>query len=144
MSAKHRPGQRCDECEGFCLQQVERAPNAGVDMSFRIGQRVRHHDYKGQRVTGVVRALSIDNERGLMVEVTLDAPIIIPARDDMREISIWHQSDQAHEFSPFDERDELIEELVAALQGVVGVADRQTNEFDRARAAIALAMGVAR
>lgn len=36
---------------------------------------------------------------------------------------------------------ELIDELVTALKGVVGVADRDTVEFDAARAAIARATG---
>ncbi len=47
----------------------------------------------------------------------------------------------AHELQPFDDRDELIAEMLAALQGVVCVADRSTAEFDAARAAIAKATG---
>lgn len=89
--------------------------NAGAEISLRIGQRVRHTDYKGQRVTGVVRGLSVDSEQGLMVQCTLDAPIVIPASDGFDDIKIWHQHAQAHEFSPFDERDELIAVLVNAL-----------------------------
>ena len=39
--------------------------------------------------------------------------------------------------------DHQIADLVAALKGVVRVADRQTDEFDAARAAIAKATGSA-
>jgi hypothetical protein len=115
--------------------------DAGVDMSFRIGQRVRHQDYKGKRVTGVVRGLSLDSEQGLMVSIALDAPIVIPESEGIRRIDIWNQHAPAHEFSPFDERDELIAELLASLQGVIAVADRESDEFIRARAAIAKAAG---
>lgn len=118
-------------------------PDAGVDMSFRIGQHVRHRDYRGQRVTGVVRGLSIDSEQGLMVHIALDAPIIIPEGDGFARVELWNQHAPAHEFAPFDERDELIAELVASLRGVVAVADRETDEFIRARAAIAKAGGAA-
>lgn len=119
-----------------------KAADASVEMSFRIGQHVRHRDYKGQRVTGVVRGLSVDSEQGLLVDIVLDAPIVIPAGDGFAAISIYHQHAQAHEFAPFDERDELIAEMLAALQGVVRVADRATAEFDAARAAIAKAAQV--
>lgn len=91
-------------------------PDAGVDMSFRIGRHVRHRDYKGQRVTGVVRGLSIDGEQGLMVSIALDAPIVIPASDSYAEVSIHTQCAPAHEFAPFDERDELMAEMLAALR----------------------------
>lgn len=93
------------------------APTAGFEMSIRIGQRMRHTDYAGRRVTGVVRGLSVDSDSTLQVHVLLDAPIIIPARDeDDREISIWHQHVPAHELTPFDDRDELIAELLQTLQ----------------------------
>jgi hypothetical protein len=117
--------------------------DAGAGMLFRIGQHVRHRDYKGQRVTGVVRSLTIEGDGGLIVGIALDAPIVIPAGDGQRPIDIWNQHAPAHEFSPFDERDELIAEMLAALRGVVAVADRETVEFIRARAAIAKAVGVA-
>jgi hypothetical protein len=90
--------------------------DAGADMSFRIGQHVRHRDYKGERVTGVVRSLELDSERGLMVCIALDAPIVIPAGEGYSETRIWNQHAPAHEFRPFDERDELIAELVSALR----------------------------
>ncbi len=112
----HTPGQQCDRCEGFCLQGAEHRFDAGVEMSFRIGQRVRHQDYKRQRVTGIVRSLSVDGEQGLMVSIVLDAPIVIPEGHGIPEIKIWNQHAKAHEFSPFDERDELVEELLAVAQ----------------------------
>lgn len=86
---------------------------AGIEISLRIGQRVRHRDYMGERVTGEVRGLSIDSERVLHADITLDAPIIIPARNaEDREIRIWHQLVPALELSPFDDRDELIANLM--------------------------------
>lgn len=88
--------------------------DAGVEISLRIGQRVRHRDCKGRRVTGTVRALAIE-DRELMVTIALDEPIVIPASDDIRQIDIYTQHVPAHELAPFDDRDELIAELVAAL-----------------------------
>jgi len=90
--------------------------DAGIEMSIRIGQRVRHQDYQGQRVTGVVRGLSIDEDRALIAAVALDTPIVIPASGDGREIRLQWQNVPAHELAPFDEREELIAELVAALE----------------------------
>lgn len=89
--------------------------SGGIDLSLRIGQRVRHQDYKGQRVTGVIRTIDIDAERGLMVTINLDAPIVIPATEKFREIPIYTQHAPAHEFSPFDERDEVLAALVEAI-----------------------------
>jgi hypothetical protein len=99
--------------------------DAGADMSFRIGQRVRHLDYKGQRMTGVVRGLSLDSEQGLMVSIALDSPIVIPAGEGYSETTIWNQHAPAHEFRPFDERDELIAGLLEALQRIVTAADSE-------------------
>ena len=88
---------------------------AGVALNLTIGQRVRHHDYKGQRVTGVVHSLSIEDGR-LMAGISLDEPIVIPARsDDEREIRLYNQHVFAVELAPFDERDELIGELASHL-----------------------------
>jgi hypothetical protein len=85
----------------------------GVEISLHIGQHVRHGDYKGERVTGEVRGLSLDRANVLHADITLDAPIIIPARNaDDREIHIWHQTVPAHELAPFDARDELIANLM--------------------------------
>lgn len=125
MSARTTPGRVCDLCEGFCLQPVD----ARVDMSFRIGQRVRHQDYKGQRVTGVVTSLSVDSERGLMVCIALDAPIVIPAGHGHRAINIYTQHAQAHEFSTFDERDALVAELLSACRASREVIAMERQSF---------------
>jgi hypothetical protein len=93
---------------------------SGVEVSLRIGQRVRHSDYQGRRVTGIVNGMSVESERGLVVSVVLDEPIIIPPTyEGDREIRINWQTAQAHEFIPFDDRDELISEMLAALQSVM-------------------------
>lgn len=116
MSAQHTPGRRCDACEGFCLHATEGRVEAGLEVSLRLGQRVRHLDYKGQRVTGVVRGLSIDG-RSVLANIALDAPIVIPARGSADgDISIWHQNVPAVELTPFDDRDELLAEALTALR----------------------------
>lgn len=96
--------------------------NAGVEMTIRIGQRVRHQDYKGQRVTGVVCGLSVE-DRELMVDIALDAPIVIPASEDYREVRIYRQHVPAHELAPFDEREELI-------SGMLGLLRRMEEQYD--------------
>lgn len=117
MSAQHTPGRRCDACEGFCLHSAEPRVGAGVEMSLRIGQRVRHRDHLEQRVIGVVRGLSLDSEGVLQAHIVLDAPIVIPAYNaDDREVSIWHQHVPALELKPFDECDELLAEMLEALR----------------------------
>ncbi|MGQ3001273.1 MAG: hypothetical protein ACT6UH_00565 [Hydrogenophaga sp.] len=98
-------------------------PKAGAFTDLRIGQHLRHRDYKGERVTGIVRCLSVESEQGLMVEIALDAPIVIPAHGDFHETRIYRQFAPAHEFLPFDERDELIAELQSALQGLLQYHD---------------------
>lgn len=151
MTALHTPGRACDACEGFCVESVR---DAGVEISLRIGQRVRHRDYKGQRVTGVVHCLSIESNRVLEADIVLDAPIVIPARGtDDREISIWRQHLPAHELTPFDERDELITEMLAALQlaakelqamrAAVGAGLLTDESIASVKAAIAKATGSA-
>jgi hypothetical protein len=88
-------------------------PVACAEISLRIGQRVRHKDYQGKRVTGIVRGLFIDgDDHTLKAQVALDAPIIIPPGYGFDQINIWHQHIPAHELSPFDEREELIADLV--------------------------------
>lgn len=42
------------------MQPKAAQPTAGVELSLRIGQRVRHRDYNGRRVTGIVNGLSIE------------------------------------------------------------------------------------
>lgn len=119
-------------------------PTSGAEISLRIGQRVRHGDYLGRRVTGIVRILEISDDRGLTATVLLDEPIVIHARGEGdREVRINWQTVSAHELAAFDERDELIGEMLAALQGALRVADRATDEFDAARAVIAKAIGAA-
>lgn len=68
-------------------------------------------------MTGVVHGISVDSDRVLQADLVLDAPIVIPALSpEDRELSIWRQHVPAHELVPFDDRDELIAELVAALK----------------------------
>ncbi len=113
--------------------------DAGVEMSFRIGQRVRHHDHNGKRITGLIRSLSIERDSGLMVDISLDTPIVIPAGDGYRPIDIYTQCAPAHEFQPFDERDELMAEMTAALQKVVANLEAEGdgwNQLDGLRALI--------
>jgi hypothetical protein len=126
--------------------------DARLEVSLRIGQRVRHRDYKGQRVTGVVRGIAVEGDNdALMVDLVLDAPIVIPARADLHEISIYRQHVPAHELSPFDDRDELVETLLEALQPFVERNSSEdtititvrTADVTRARAAIAKATGSA-
>lgn len=121
--------------------------NAGVEISIRIGQRVRHQDYKGQRVTGVVTGLAVE-DRVLMVDIALDTPIVIPASSDYREINIYRQHVPAHELAPFDER----EELIAGMLGLLRRMEEQYDDnptvglslfIDDIRAAIAKATGSA-
>lgn len=130
---------------------------AEMRVSLAIGQRVRHTDFRRKRVTGVVHGMSIEAERGLMVTVLLDEPIVIPpiaGIDGDRETLIHWQTAQAHEFAPFDERDELIAELINALRDLEGIAgcleatcegDKGTrdNAIDAARIALAKATGSA-
>lgn len=106
------------------MSTAQHAPGPGFEISLRLGQHVRHRDHLGQRVTGVVRGLSIDSDRVLQADIVLDAPIVIPARStDDREISIWHQHVPAHELTPFDDRDELVAELLERLTELLEYSD---------------------
>jgi hypothetical protein len=108
-------------------------PNCGVEISIRIGQRVRHTDYKGQRVTGVVLSLITDQDGALKADVALDAPIIIPADQHGPAIDIHRQFAPVHEFTPFDDRDELIAELTGTLVGcraILRTVLSETSELD--------------
>lgn len=129
---------------------------SGVEISLHIGQRVRHRDHRGQRVTGVVNGISVDSDRLLQADLVLDAPIVIPALSpEDREISIWRQHVPAHELAPFDDRDELIADLLAALEAeqewqardAVGEIepdwDYERMVGDKRRSAIARARGCA-
>jgi hypothetical protein len=124
------------------------APDAGAEVSLRIGQRVRHRDYKGQRITGVVRGLSVDGEDVLHADIALDAAIVIPPLgDDDHELRIYRQHVPAHELAPFDEREELVTEMLAALRLAAEAMGGSTDptllgRADKAvRAAIAKATG---
>lgn len=99
--------------------------SAGAEISLRIGQSVRLVNYDPQRITGIVRGLSADSDQALMVDVVLDAPIVIPPYSDgERAIEIWNQHVPAHEVAPFDARDGLIAEMLAALQAEQEWRDR--------------------
>lgn len=90
---------------------------AALEISLRIGQRVRHHDFHGKRVTGVVRGLSVDSENVLHADIALDEAIVIaPINADDHELRIYRQCVPAHELSHFDERDELVDGMLGLLQ----------------------------
>ncbi len=112
---------------------------ASASLALHIGQHVRHHEHKGQRVTGRVQGLTVDPERGLMVQCVLDEPIVLPADEHGPEIRIWHQHAQAHEFTPLDERDELIDELVGILvsdRAVLRTVLSETPEGDEPKRSV--------
>jgi hypothetical protein len=117
---------------------------AGVEISLRIGQRVRHHDFHGKRVTGVVRGLCIE-EDVLHADIVLDDALVIPPINaDDHELRIYRQHVPAHELAPFDERDEVINELVRELKHAAHWFDQITPaDAERYRAAIAKATGSA-
>lgn len=125
MSQKHTPGRVCDACEGFCLEPVS-SVSAGVELSLRIGQHVKHRDFNGRRVTGIVTGLSIDSEGSMKADIALDAPIVIAAGEG-RPLDLWRQCVPAHELTPFDDRDELIDDLLHALQAEQEWRQRDTD-----------------
>lgn len=101
-------------------------PVAGLEIALRIGQHVRHHDFHGKRVTGIVRALTYDSDNGLRADIALDEPIIIPARDsDDHELRIYTQYVPAHELAPFDEREEVLAQLLDAARAAEAILGRQ-------------------
>ena len=123
------------------MSAAQHTPGSGIEISLRIGQRVRHcDDFKGRRVIGVIQSLYL-SDGVLSAEIGLDEPLVIDGLKDSLPIKLYRQNVPAHELAPFDDRDELIAEMRAALQGVVRVADRATVEFDAARAAIAKVTG---
>ncbi len=112
-------------------------------INLHIGQRVRHRDHDGQRVTGMVRALGLEDSV-LMATIVLDEPIVIPASQDWREVRIHNQHVPAHELAPFDDRDELIAELRLACEGLLSGAETgvaSLGAMRAARAAIAKVTG---
>lgn len=103
----------------------------GCSLNICIGQRVRHREYKGMPITGVVRSLSIE-DGCLTAGIALDDPIIIPARsEDDREIRIYNQCVPAIELAPFDHRDDLIDELRTALQAMLSYHDDAAKAPDQ-------------
>jgi hypothetical protein len=93
-------------------------------MSLTIGQHVRHRDHKGQRVTGTVRSIGIE-DNAVMVTIGLDAPIVIPKRGELdREIHLYTQHVPAHELAPFDERDELLAGITAQTLAFTETVER--------------------
>lgn len=116
---------------------------AGVEISLRIGQRVRLQDYKGQRVTGTVRSLILEENSALMADCVLDAPIVIPPLSEGdREITLHRQYVPAAELAPLDERDELIAELLQAAKAVAfsnGFDAALPDKMEALRAAVARA-----
>lgn len=129
------------------MSAQKHTPTASVEISLRIGQRVRHHDFHGKRVTGIVRGLSVGSEDVLHADIALDEAIVIPPiNDDDRELRIYRQHVPAHELAPFDEREELIAGMLSLLRRM----EDQYNDnptvglslfIDDIRAAIAKATG---
>lgn len=103
--------------------QTALTPATGtLELSLRIGQRVRHQDYNGKRVTGTVRGLSVDGENALYADIALEEAIVIqPLNEDDHALRIYRQHVPAHELAPFDER----EELIAALLDVARRCERR-------------------
>ena len=128
-----------------------RKPEQGaLEISLRIGQRVRHQeDFKGKRVTGVVRGLSVDGNDVLHADIALDNAIVIPPIGESdHELRIYRQHVPAHELAPFDEREELIAGMLQLLQEVQnGSYDadpiQHNNWLGRVDTAIAKAAGSA-
>ncbi len=100
---------------------------AGVALNLYIGQRVRHcHDFKGRRVVGVIRALSL-SEDVLHAEIGLDEALVIdPVGSMERPIHLYRQNVPAHELAPFDERDEQIAQLLATLTNLCNKGNKAT------------------
>jgi len=102
----------------------------GIAINLTIGQHVRHRDYKGRRVTGTVKGLSIDSEGSFQADITLDAPIVIEAGEG-RPLDIWRQCVPVHELAPFDARDEVIADLRAALRAMLDYHDDVAKAADQ-------------
>lgn len=101
------------------------APAATLEISLRIGQRVRHQDFQGKRVTGIVRGLCIE-EDVLHADIALDEALVIPPMNENdHELRIYRQHVPAHELAPFDEREELIAGLLEAARAAEAVLGRQ-------------------
>ncbi|MBN9411362.1 MAG: hypothetical protein J0H69_19630 [Burkholderiales bacterium] len=143
LNAQHTHGAACTRCEGFCLADKPALPSVGMAPALHIGQRVRHcRDYGAQRVIGVIRTLTWHTEEGtLKADILLDDPIVIPASEHYGETRIWSQFVPAHELTPYDERDDLIAELLASLMHCTTDEGPDQAQLDCARALIAKATG---
>lgn len=110
---------------------------AGIEISLRIGQRVRHsHDYKGARVTGTVQNIGIE-EGALKATILLDEPIVIaPSTPGEKAIYLYRQHVLAHELTPFDERDQLLRDLLVELRDAVAIIESCGGNASTQRAAI--------
>lgn len=100
-------------------------PAAGAALALSIGQHVRMRDRRdnGDRITGTVRSIGIE-DNALWVTVALDEPIVIPAMAaDERDIHLRTQHVPAHELHAFDARDEVIEDLQRALRNMLAYHD---------------------
>ncbi len=102
--------------------------HASAALALHIGQHVRHRDYKGRRVAGRIQGLTIDPEQGLMAHAVLDEPIVIPADQYGPEVRNYHIHAPAHEFTPLDDRDELMAEMLDVLQTIVRQCGAQLND----------------
>lgn len=111
-------------------RQEDTNAQSGIALNLTIGQHVRHRDYKGRRVTGTVKGISIDSEGCLQADIKLDAPIVIEAGEG-RPLNIWRQCVPVHELAPFDDRDEVIAELRAALQAMLAYHDDVAKPADQ-------------
>jgi hypothetical protein len=124
-------------------------PAASLEITLRIGQRVRHHDFHGKRVTGIVRGLSVDGEDVLHADIALDDAIVIPPiNSGDHELRIYRQHVPAHEVCPFDDRDELIGDMLGLLRRMEEQYDDNPSVglslfIDDIRRAIAKATGSA-
>lgn len=123
--------------------------NAALEISLRIGQHVRHRDYQGKRVTGVIRGLSLDSEGVLCADVALDEAIVFPPIEGADyETRIHRQCVPVQELAPFDEREELIAGMLALLRRMEEEYDDHAHHalalfIDEIRAQIAKAGGAA-
>lgn len=105
----------------------------------RVGQRVRHTDYRGTPVTGVVYGITVDSERGLMVDCVLDTPLVLPATSSCPELTIHRQYAPVHEFADADEHAELI----ACLRACMAVLHLDEALHKRVQQALAATTGSA-
>lgn len=63
------------------------------------------------RIEGIAREWTGDGAYELKVHVTLERPIVIPARDEWPANEIWHQHVHAEEVLPYSDVDEILDAL---------------------------------